>query len=54
MIAISKNKRSQIILREGSGGVRPADVYLSLEIELEDTLLCEIEPPLDITLCEQD
>ncbi len=53
MIAISKNKRAQILVRE-TGGVKPADVYIQLETELEEPLVCELEEPLEITLCNQE
>jgi hypothetical protein len=54
MIAISKNKRAQIIVRE-TGGIKPADVYLQLEVELADSPLeVEIEPPLIVTVCQQE
>ena len=52
-IAISKNKRTQILIRE-TGGVKPPDIYLQLETELADTLECELEEPLEVTLCNQE
>jgi hypothetical protein len=49
MIAVSKHKRGQLLFLGPVGDGAP-DVYLQVEMELEEPLVVEIESPLVVTL----
>jgi hypothetical protein len=50
MIAVSKNKRGQMLFLDGTNDIH--DSYLSLDMELEDPLETTIEPSLVVTIEE--
>lgn len=49
MIAVSKNKRSQVLFLDGSGD-RPPDTYIQVEMELEEPLVVGMKPALEVSL----
>lgn len=52
MIAYGNSKRSQVLF-VGDLGPEPSPVYIGLEVEMTDTLVCVIPDPISVTLCRE-